>query len=1673
MQNTLRLLHNINFAMQEHQTNELISLLMQSDTALGDMNMLKNESDLVIAGNLAANPSLVNKLADATAEEDKKFRVFRRETPFTSARVAGSTPAWARGAAPAFSLGPFRAFDGRQFWFDFFRYTRLVSVFSGSDPAPVMLLPLKIPLLPFSRSHFDVAAGSVWIRADVLAAGVSKTLYTGLKINGGKITISEGHTIHQDKLLLAGSETFSLQLDLDNTHTATGASIFGIDARETIVSLPDAIELNFAGNKMSIHNLSHGQWTVYGEDRDFDWDSSQPVTFNGYLQRIVVPMQKGKPVCAILDCQSQFFNIDGKAAVLSAGWCLSVNLMDITKPFDVKGNGVFAILCTNGLSSKWKGLTAEALRVQFNFPLIMAEPGKLSVSDLAPGFQSLTENYLLWKRSADKDIRASVALFFRDNKPFNYYSDETGFEALSTLADCKFETDKPYRADGIPVCPETKDTFYLKYISDAGTVLWLYDADLILEINPAFKNVVKPEIYPFAISNAYMLTTPPASLMLAGTVDADNTLLKAQLNIAYGLFNLTPTLPDPYTSNTKMEQFGINAEKLKDIKEVTQWFPLLENYLMSKCTWEDGVDTPQGTVKVDFELLTELFRQLNNLPTGTAIDNQQVVQLMQEDIIEDFSLMEGITNNDIYGRSLFSLLDVSTNCDLFGVSMVWNSRGFRALTHSNVSAIGENIVTIDNMSLQAPMVLLNGFTLPHISWEPLNNLTPPETAAYPPKGVLGFPDNGPPSVFSQLDIKRIAIDPVKYLHQFRENIKFAAKPPFSYIIFGLPHGKVSLAIIKRFSDEFAAVSNNYNFIQPAFSSAGNGMKGGLQFRIAASNANKRDMLPGQTNQLKNLTDQFGNGLNKSVLGVSVHEIFQNDFYENFTTNIPEMKIDGVPVTHVDFSGYGASMFSDWHNPDAMIAQVSQVRFDVTVGRVSHEVVQVVSILKPWGIKVVRTVTFHRNKNSIIYREDSGWVAMSNGTFDFSFAGDIPDPGQTPDRKKKQFNSPYIFHPGLINGLFNIRNIKELDEPAIEIKYTIQPGDYGFNSAKKLVIENPAPGTPMSAKYRAVTFDADAKIESISAGEVNGMVSGKSYKGYLQIEPPGILAPARVLKELLLRQQNSIGGTVDCTMKLGGSEQTIKINRMDVTASFQNNNAGDLIFVAAAKGSLQLPAEGSWSVVEVDKKSGDVIPVTNKLSVPVIRKGERDRKNPAFTLNGNDGITKIAFADALLNNEATFAKRYGYVQNTGTQKLLLTDPRYDKIKPLQLITEAPLLADAYRLLKSKGPFCNIKNALQIENVADAVTDILPKGLAKTIKDFPVPPKDLTFDILGEEGKPLHMYIKYESQPAPPPGAAPGPPKPSVINYVTDSATADPAEKWKNEVSNMSVVVDMGPFKKLMTISGDFKTKSSINPGFESGNAPQLKLCPELQPIYDILEFLDSLDPTNPAEAIKKGLKIAMSNAADSWEYKFKAEKEIPLVKFPFDSINYNSPTTPLKLDAYFRIGCYFNQPIKIPNAIDELMPSAGAYLELGATLRVMCFSLAAATIYAVGKAEVGLAADIKSGPSLYFKFGFGVELCVGLPVIGDVSVMYLVGVDMKLTTEDLTVGAFLYFRGRAEIFCGIVTITIQIEAAGKIRKKLAGGPTDCIAMCTFAIDISIFLVINISFSETWEESRQIA
>ena len=149
---------------------------------------------------------------------------------------------------------------------------------------------------------------------------------------------------------------------------------------------------------------------------------------------------------------------------------------------------------------------------------------------------------------------------------------------------------------------------------------------------------------------------------------------------------------------------------------------------------------------------------------------------------------------------------------------------------------------------------------------------------------------------------------------------------------------------------------------------------------------------------------------------------------------------------------------------------------------------------------------------------------------------------------------------------------------------------------------------------------------------------------------------------------------------------------------------------------------------------------------------------------------------------------------------------------------------------------------------------------------------------------------------------------------------------------------------------------------------------------------------------------------------------------------------------------------------------------------MCVSLEFATIYAVGQANLDFGADTKNGPFLRMKFGFGAQIVVGLPVLLNVSVLYMVGVEIYLDKNTLEVSAFLLFSGRADILSGLISVTITIEAKGTIvrDKELVGIPgqpdetsTSLAAQVTFALEITVFWVIDITIEESWEERRQIA
>ena len=110
------------------------------------------------------------------------------------------------------------------------------------------------------------------------------------------------------------------------------------------------------------------------------------------------------------------------------------------------------------------------------------------------------------------------------------------------------------------------------------------------------------------------------------------------------------------------------------------------------------------------------------------------------------------------------------------------------------------------------------------------------------------------------------------------------------------------------------------------------------------------------------------------------------------------------------------MYSSWANPNAL-STTSQVRFDVVVGRTAYEVVQVASVLYPWAVRVVRTITLERRKEGAVFRFDSGWVAKSPGLYDY------PDPDTANFPLPAEWTEIKT-HPGVINGAYNVRRIRE-------------------------------------------------------------------------------------------------------------------------------------------------------------------------------------------------------------------------------------------------------------------------------------------------------------------------------------------------------------------------------------------------------------------------------------------------------------------------------------------------------------------------------------------------------------------------------------------------------------------------------------------------------------------------
>ena len=1703
-------------------------------------------------------------------------RLFVRDVPVRTTQMAGSTPLFAAGARVVNTVGPIRNADGRTLFIDFFKIEKSIALYFQGQPLPAILFNARFRLgtilLPNGKrvelsTRYTVIPTSVWINARLLNGAAPADFYCGLRVRGGTIQLAAPPQFINNQLVIAPTNQVSVHLDLEQNSAAGGdaTSPYGRDARAAQFHLPDTVDFRFTATTRTIQAIAPSQWDVYGQPAHFTYNSNQNTVFNAFLNRLAIPVTCDTPQFTVADCQSPFLQLSGTAAVKSAWWALPAAKLDIANPLEADGNGSLIVECATGLQAQWPSLENKVLAL--TNPFIIGEPGRIAITDLQSNASGAFQHFDLWKDEVNS-FGTSVDLAFNKTTPFIFNTVAKGDEALMVLANADFKIDRPVKVNGEAVPVKSKNSILVLGATKLKHTVYLYDDNILWDNK--LPNDKIPMVRPFALAlhNALFTVTPPNGAALFGECDAQfKHLHEGNVLLTFGVFSYLPILPDPYTANLgvlrrQFEQTAGTRLTAAGKKTSVVWL-----WLIGRIKWTRQAEEPDK-VGVSFHFAplqgaVQIGKQEEQKiePAKPIVDNPHPL-LRPADHIEggsEFSAAvlaspelganlaataskainlpsEKVQLLTMISTDMFTLLDVSSKANQMGVSFSVYGQQLRGNTLFlvNTNAAGTNAsvfpIQVQGMDVVSAGRNVRAFALPQIAWEPVFNFTPPPIAKDPPYGFNYYPNDGLATRIGNLSNEPVALSPIplsKYLVQTYQS----KNDNRTYAIFNLPFGMIAFSILNQQSTQLTKA--DIESIQPVFNDY---INGGIQLELTAGSSNnigEDNLFEGFTVQLENVNDAAGNPTNTSTLGDSVTKIFNGDFFTPSITSFETQSRSAVPVQRIGLSGYGASLFSNWLNKEAAFAQTSQALFNVAVGRTGHEVIQVVSMIYPWGIRVVRTITIFRLSNGYVGRVDSGWKAESEGKFDFGYTvqafkqGTGNDPAQ---KKKFSIDNPYTFHPGTNHGLYNIRNIREI-ETTFKSSFQVATVTYEYDNADNL-IPIPSADPPVFEELRGLTFDADVRLENVTEGGVKipgdastSFVPSKGILGFVQLSPRGVPITVQTFKDLLQSQNGTIGGPINCTIRVAGTNQRMQLNRFDVNNSV--DQAAAPIFVCAARGSVTLPKDGSWSMVMHSRGSGDVTPLPDSLSVPLVRMGKWIKDKVVNPADISSQLQRIAHPQDLVRLPVPDTINFGFLQNLPTQKVLFLTPAFSTAQQYLLSKTPPLLADSYRLLNSKGIFPNVGTADGVDfgtaiqllkgvdeafNPKEAFADSgLLDGGKKALQLLEIKAKeegqklldqgyklvkDKANDLANEAFKfdlpsfeyplvdlkdTLKIYIEYKAS-----TNNNNLPKKDYVgkfDFNVDSFAADMAKTWKGRFHNLAMVIDLGPLKRLMTIQGNFNSQKGKETDLGSKDAgdsdgftlptPEIKFSDAVEPVIQILEILAQLSQGNYADALKKGLKVAMSNSANIWEYKFEATKDIPLVRFP-PGPAYEAPQTPLKLEASMALGVYFNAALKVTTDPKQLLPTAGAFFQFHGGLQVMCVSVGVGTIYAVGNVDLKLAADTSPLISLTMKFGFGAQIGVGLPVIATVSVLFMVGVEIYADSgQKVIVTAILLFRGHAEILGGLVGVTITIEARGSIEKGGPGAPTNCKAQVTFALDISIFLVIDISFSESWEEQRQIA
>ena len=1078
----------------------------------------------------------------------------------------------------------------------------------------------------------------------------------------------------------------------------------------------------------------------------------------------------------------------------------------------------------------------------------------------------------------------------------------------------------------------------------------------------------------------------PAAIYLYAKTDADFNSLDGVALILFGYLLIELYLPDPYTGGF---QYG------------RQQGSVLYGFLLAEIGWTkpDKVSmrlidtahthpaTPPATEASSTPVSPPL---LHKFPEPVHLMPVESPELLQEETIAPDAVAPSPPALP-RPESAFLLLDLSTRASLLGVE---------------VATAAERRYTIDGLSVRGPASFLPLFTLPAIAWEPMYN-TAPTSPTSPTDELLYPPGDGPLTEVRPTSATLIPISPLQSLQALLN----AGQGGFTAVL-TLPFG---------LNGELAAVTSKgtvlptLTLVQPSFPAsstpAGTVYTGAWQLSIAAPEpAQAHPIQAGLSYLPNNIDDQTATALSygEQVLGRDVAGIFTTRFDANASQGAA-----GVPLRRYDLTGYGASTFSEWTNTNPHPTDVLKAHFHVLIGRTSHEIIEVQSIIYPWAIKVVRTITIDREGSGSVMRYDSGWQPASDGLFQYPAAANIPS---------NQIQA------GLITGLINVSNIQELGFPV-----NATGTEDGSTHKETISLQPVTFNANVAIQPQHTVLQGGATMKDLN-GNAHVCVPSAGITGFIGLTALYHLDMADMTKFSAL--SSGAGGPINAVLNVAKADSLLRATSFDATPVADSATSG-LGLACAVRGVPKLSSDGAWSMASKTHAQAAPVPIDPTRSVPVVQPNSGSGSTPGKDVHFADPADIFRLAASSGTPPATF---YGFLQATGTQSNFLSRPVLSVGSQNLTLADALNVAHAGALLGAISSFPSIASCLQflaselapIQNQLDGPSLATSQSLTLSPAVHGTPIRLITCSVAHVD---LYFYWM---------GEAPGP---STVPTVQIALGQPTPPSWSLDINHVAVGLTIPAIQNdpLLELQGSFHADSDTLPAF-----PKLDLVFSgiLQPVTQFLTALSdvagaigSQDPGAPPPGLNVNFSDGKLAVTD----------------------NFNLPSIPLGPGTINDLSLDIGATMDIVGlTIDFLLsigtPDAPCHWIVDPLSGTFCL-------------QIGVQ---NNAPDILIQAGIGVGLAIDLGIAsGSASITIAVQIQVQGTPVTITLLFLLTGQAEVDVLGGLASAAITLTAGlGLSFNPSQPLDVNLIGTAAVGIHISICWVININFSGSWTFQKEI-